>query len=230
MSPKDREIIKQLFLDSLQNDQSAKWKYVIIEGAKTEYQISNSGLLASLRMCRLMSPAKNSDGYLETVISYNGKRLNVSIHRLVGEAFIPNLENLPQVNHKDGNKSNNWDWNLEWMTLQDNITHAIETGLRDNYLPFKRFSKKDIKEVCRLLENGKSTSKISDKTQVSKRVIRSIKRGKAWKHISKQYDIPGLNSSDRILLEQSTSKEQASTTIKSVPEYEESFIFSWERE
>lgn len=227
MTLKERIDVKNEFLNSLLNDSERKWKYVYIDNDKTEYMISNDGKIASLRMCRLMCPAPGSDGYIATVISHKGIRYNVSMHRLVAEAFILNPNNLPQVNHKNGNKNINCDWNLEWISQHDNIIHAIETGLRDNYLPEKRCTNKDIHGVCKLLEKGLSVKHVSDKTSVSKRVIRSIKRGKAWKHISCHYKIHGLNADTR---SDRSSKEQASTTIQSIPECEETICFRWECE
>lgn len=71
----------------------------------------------------------NKPKYYFVVLSKNSIRKNVRIHRLVAQAFIPNPNNLPQVNHKDGNKLNNCVNNLEWCTNSYNISHAIKNGL-----------------------------------------------------------------------------------------------------
>lgn len=70
------------------------------------------------------------DGYLHVYLYNNGKRTTANIHRLVAEAFIPNPNNLPQINHKDTNKQNNHIDNLEWCTAKENTQHAIKNGLR----------------------------------------------------------------------------------------------------
>ncbi len=65
----------------------------------------------------------------------NGKRPCPKIHRLVAQAFIPNPENKPEVNHINGRKADNWFGNLEWATHQENIDHAWRIGLRDGIMP-----------------------------------------------------------------------------------------------
>ena len=72
---------------------------------------------------------QNRDGYLKADLYENGERTTKRIHRLVAEAFIPNPENKPEVNHKDGNKHNNSVDNLEWVDKSENMQHAYRTGL-----------------------------------------------------------------------------------------------------
>lgn len=62
-------------------------------------------------------------GYKRVLIRDNGRSRTVFVHRLVALAFIPNPDNKPQVNHKDGNKANNRPENLEWVTLAENMRH-----------------------------------------------------------------------------------------------------------
>jgi hypothetical protein len=87
------------------------------------YYVSNRGVVISKRFNRPMKQYRNEDGYMMCALSKNGKSKTVRVHRLVADTFIPNPCNLPQVNHKDGNKTNNSSDNLEWVNNSGNIMH-----------------------------------------------------------------------------------------------------------
>jgi hypothetical protein len=78
---------------------------------------------------RRLKPNKNKRGYLQVMTSIDGKRKLMSAHRLVALTYIPNPENKPEVNHKDGCKANNNVENLEWATRLENQRHAFRSGL-----------------------------------------------------------------------------------------------------
>jgi len=101
------------------------WKQ--IEGYP-KYEVSDTGLIKSL-------VGKKERILVQRMDKYGYKRIDLRpmktmfIHRLVAEAFIPNPDNKPQINHKDGNKLNNLISNLEWCTRDENMRHAADTGL-----------------------------------------------------------------------------------------------------
>lgn len=110
------------------------------------YAVSSDGSIYSLRRGRKLSPKRNWDGYLRVQLWDHGDCQFVSIHRLVAEAFIPNPEGKPFVNHINGVKSDNRVGNLEWCTQKENIGHAWETGLSKTHLnragkPVRQLSK-----------------------------------------------------------------------------------------
>ena len=108
------------------------------------YQVSNFGNVKSKerytkarkeqiihRKERLLKQLTDSKGYLYVRL-YNDKGFkNIKVHRLVANSFLENPNNLPQVNHIDGNKQNNNVFNLEFCTGLDNIRHSIKNGLVD---------------------------------------------------------------------------------------------------
>lgn len=93
------------------------------------YMISNYGNIKTAKKNKLLKPSKNTWGYLGVILYKNGNSKRYQIHRLVASAFIPNLENKEEVNHKDGNKLNNHVDNLEWVTRSENMKHAYANGL-----------------------------------------------------------------------------------------------------
>lgn len=108
-----------------------------IEGYE-DYQISNLGNVKSLRFGKekILKPVKDGKKYLCVVLYKQGKHKMCKVHRLVAQAFIDNPNNLPQINHKDEDKTNNQVNNLEWCDCQYNIDYSqskqvlcVETGI-----------------------------------------------------------------------------------------------------
>jgi hypothetical protein len=125
-------------------------------------------------------------GYPTISIKIEGKRKHLSIHRLVALAFVPNPNNLPWVNHKDGNKANNNPENLEWCTPSYNLYHAYKIGLQPR--GSKKFSAKLDELQVRTIKSLQADSNLShvqiaNYFKVSAKTIGSIAQGKKWKHI-----------------------------------------------
>lgn len=116
-----------------------EWKD--IPGFEGVYQISNQGQLKSFKRlngCRkypvsdnenfILSNKNRTGDYLSVVLRHGDKIRYCRIHALVAEAFIPNCDNKPEVNHKDCNKQNNCVGNLEWVTRRENHDHAVRNN------------------------------------------------------------------------------------------------------
>lgn len=102
------------------------------------YQISNLGNVKSIarkgafRKDKVLKCSYNKKGYMYVCLCKNCRRKAYRVHRLVAQAFIPNPENKPQVNHINGNKKDNSVCNLEWTTNKENSVHAHKNNLVHN--------------------------------------------------------------------------------------------------
>ncbi len=126
------------------------WKDVC--GYEGLYVVSNQGRVISLerpkpyrdgfrtQRKREMRWHLVNGGYAQMALTKNGERRQFLVHRLVAQAFIPNLLGRPQVNHIDGNKLNNCVENLEWCTAEENMLHSSNAGLRTDLKPVDMFT------------------------------------------------------------------------------------------
>jgi hypothetical protein len=89
-------------------------------------------------------------------VTINREKATYKVHREVAKAFIDNPNNLPQVNHKDGNKENNSVGNLEWVTNQENANHAIQNGLWDSVIEGTRAENERRKKAVVGFYHGKT--------------------------------------------------------------------------
>ena len=150
-----------------------------------DYIIYSDGWIWSKHKGDYLKPQDNGLGYQKITMRVNNKRKNVYIHRLVAETFIPNPNSLPEVNHKDGDKSNNNVNNLEWCTGLQNKHHAAENGLtlkgeRNHAHKLTEEQIKTIRSEYVFGSKDKSQRALARKYGVSQTAIRYILSGKNW--------------------------------------------------
>lgn len=142
------------------------WKPVI--GYEGLYEVSNSGEIKSIfygKNPKILKKSKTTTGYYKIELSKNKKRKSFKVHRLVAIAFIPNMENKPNINHIDGNPLNNNIDNLEWCTQKENVIHAVEIGLKSKTY----ISKNELRRLY--LVEKKPVRKLEEIYSVSNTVI-----------------------------------------------------------
>ena len=177
-----------------------EWKNVI--GYEGLYEVSNIGNVRNVRRNTLLKLSKNNYGYIQVSLYKNGIRTGLKVHRLVAEAFLPNPDNLPQVNHLDEDKTNNRVENLEWCTAKYNNTYghrtenAINTRVKNgyadpNFIGFGLNEKEYIKQYNRIYyernrEKSKERSKIYYQEHKKELYEKNKERTKEWRENNRE--------------------------------------------
>ena len=119
-----------------------------------DYTIDEQGNVFSLRKNKYLKQTINKYGYCKVTLQKNKYKKMFSVHRLVAEAFIPNPNNYPCVNHIDSDRTNNNIDNLEWCTHKQNTQWALKTGRFDNMKKLNSERMKINKPVLRRWNNA----------------------------------------------------------------------------
>ena len=182
------------------------WKDVI--GYEGLYEVSDTGKVKSDSTAKfLWGKELKAQNHKYLRVCLKGRETKSewkTVHRLVAIHFVPNPDNLPYVNHKDGNKLNNNDWNLEWTTPKGNAEHAVSERLykigEDNGRA--KLTERNVFEIYDFLLKKVKSEDIAEKYNVSKGTINHIKSGKGWKHLNlAPIKTRGVNNNKNLLYE-----------------------------
>lgn len=157
----------------------------------SNYNISDNGIVTSKRVyadTHVRKQQMNNCGYcMVSLIDDKGKKHLKSVHRLVAEAFIPNPDNKPQVNHINGNKCDNSVSNLEWCTAAENTQHAYANGLisiiegEDHHSA--KLTKQQAIDLINCMLKGEDNETIANKFNLHSRYVSLIRGKKRWKSL-----------------------------------------------
>jgi hypothetical protein len=144
----------------------------------------------------IMKPALDGHGYLRTMLKRDGtgKFDTIKVHRIIGITFIPNPENKPQINHKNGIRSDDRAINLEWMTQSENIKDSFTQGRSSNKgegNPAATLTNEQVIEIRKNYVYGRknlrkgelSKKDIAEKYGTTFSIIKHITQGRTWKHL-----------------------------------------------
>lgn len=188
-------------------DRATEWRPVV--GFEESHEVSDTGLVRSIgrwiryrggddrwREGRLSITAPNEAGRRPVFISHNGRGRRTYVYRLVAEAFIPNPEGKREVNHLDGNPSNDHVSNLEWSTRLENLAHAHRLGLcggaRNGFANVRRGERhylaklrdRDVREMRHLWPTDRPAAyRIAARRGVSEASAWAAATGRTWRHI-----------------------------------------------
>ena len=154
-----------------------------------EYQVSNLGRVKRKACVRhhklygnyrcvekILKPTPTKKGYNTIKLTNSNGHKTFTVHRLVAKAFIPNINDKPQINHINGIKTDNRVENLEWVTNQENQLHAHKIGLNKT----RKFNEEQVKYI---LYSTIATARLAEKYGVNYYTIWDIRNGRSYKSI-----------------------------------------------
>lgn len=164
------------------------------------YQVSNYGRVRSVDRCvcdsrgrythltgKLLKLRECRAGYYYVGLHKNGQYNNRYVHRLVGIAFVPNIDSKPEVNHKDGVRKNNNPNNLEWVTHSENALHSVRVlgNNQDNKGENCHFNKysEDLMRKVKYLKGKMRGCDVARKYNVDSGLVYNIWKNRKWKHL-----------------------------------------------
>lgn len=160
--------------------------YAVSDHGRVKRAVTSPGATAG----RILKPQKINAGYLQVRL-YSGTRESSRwerVHVLVAEAFVPNPHNKPQVNHIDGDKTNNKSANLQWVTASENVQHAYSAGIRtasvkgDDH-PWSKLTEQDVQAIREARASGVNRRILAEKYGVGMRQISRITNRTRWGHV-----------------------------------------------
>ena len=170
------------------------WKEYKLDFKSTGLLVSNCGNVKNLYNCS-RAICDNGFGYKNTFVHNldTKKQKQFYIHRLVATLFLdtPSSDKI-QVNHIDGDKSNNKASNLEWCTAKENSQHSVKNKLYGRNTDSSRRVRREtttekVHAICKLIQQGLTNYKIADELDVCRKVVERIKNRKRYTEISKDY-------------------------------------------
>lgn len=152
------------------------------------YYVTTNGRVWSDKSKRYLKPSVKPEGYCYyTMVSDNGAKQKRYAHRLVAAAFVGPCPDGHQVNHKNGDKTDNSVENLEYVTAGDNLRHARRTGLNQSYGSShgqSKLTEVTAGQIKELLAGDKMTqTAIAQKFGVCNQTVSNIKHGRIWRHV-----------------------------------------------
>jgi hypothetical protein len=156
-----------------------EWRPVTVAPFCEFYEVSSLGRVRGCNRTRydghIFSLRPTPNGYVRVTLQVGGGRRHIMVHRLVAEAFIPNPDGLPEVNHIDLVKTNNAVTNLEWKSGLGNYLHAVSAGVMHQFP--RKLSDNDVVAIRALRSRGLTTVEIGKRYGITRGSVSRIATG-----------------------------------------------------